>query len=131
MQVARKLRWLKVRKETFQGGQWEIWHVKKFSVERAIRSQFYNGRIPFLVGEISNRIFEHFPSNCKNISNRKDIEKYRKWFLSFSCVTFSTKVGKESRKSCIKRHCSKNVFQSKRGAKRISHGNFNNQLVSI
>lgn len=75
-------------------------------------------------------------SNCKKISNRKDIEKYRKWFffLVFSLHKwniFDKKVGKESRKSCIKRHCIKNVFQSKRGAKRISHGNSNNQLVSI
>ena len=57
------------------------------------------------------------------------------FFLVFSLHKwniFDKKVGKESRKSCIKRHCIKNVFQSKRvGAKRISHGNWNNQLVSI
>lgn len=61
----------------------------------------------------------------------KNIESDFIFFFFLHKFNILTKVGKESRKSCIKRHCSKNVFQSNRGAKRISHGNFNNQLVSI
>lgn len=56
-----------------------------------------------------------FLSNCKNISNkcRKNIEIIESDFSSFHDVMVKhvcdKRFGKDSRKSCIKRHCIKNV----------------------